>query len=44
MDCLFDEVWEDGMPGQHFFTLELKASKKQSMLGATPEQLGGDIV
>jgi hypothetical protein len=35
MDCsLLDEVWEDGMPGQsgHFFTLELKASKKQSFL------------
>ena len=35
MDCfLRDEVCEDGMPGQsgHFFTLELKASKKKSFL------------
>jgi hypothetical protein len=31
---LRDEVFEDGMPSQsgHFFTLELKASKKKSFL------------
>jgi hypothetical protein len=46
MDCfLLDEVWEDGMLGQrgHFFTLELKASKKTIVPyinKATSEQLG----